>query len=401
MEVTVLDVRNAPTKPVLAIHAGSVRRQARLELNQPFVIPHPGTQPGPVQVTLFQQLASQVLRDDGRPEAFCSIPVRNTDGASSQVKIRVRRGDTLAASDDRALRAASGQDSMSITRDYLNQHQLQQRIQSLIQDVLREQPDDPYKYMLSMLRKSRETERKDPKAPSAAKPPLKPSPPQGGSPTRPQRPGPQPKNSAAATSGAAVPRPPEQPAPSGRPQRHLANQPKPAQGRGAGTARRKEELPKTQIGREARWAVMMALRAPLCLHTATLSKCSEVCKELSCDLAAVTLQAVREKLVGEVMDFTDVKSQAFAAIRKALSGAAQLLSHEYRAMVTRFSISLALQGALSGVIALGGTGSAGLPPRRASNEAVPKPIVALSAEPKWSEWLEIKTNPTKLSKSHS
>jgi len=147
----VLNVDNSPAKPVLAIHAGSVRRQAKLEVNHPFVIPHPGSQTGSVEVSLFQQLASHVLPDDGRPEAFCHIPVRKLDGTASQVKLRVRRGDLAFAADSPK---SPKFDSMGVTRDYLDYHQLQQRIQSLIQDVLREQPEDPYRYMLEQLRKA-------------------------------------------------------------------------------------------------------------------------------------------------------------------------------------------------------------------------------------------------------
>jgi hypothetical protein len=98
MEITVLDVtvpsgESPPTKPVLAIHAGSVRRQAKLEVNQPFVIPHPGSQCGPVEVSVFQQLASYVIDKEEKTESFCNIPVSKADGQSSQVQLRVRRGE--------------------------------------------------------------------------------------------------------------------------------------------------------------------------------------------------------------------------------------------------------------------------------------------------------------------
>merc|ERR1711879_876792 len=51
-------------------------------------------------------------------------------------------------------------DSTTATRDYLDHHQLQQRIQSLIQDVLREQPADPYRCMLEQLKKGRDQNNK-------------------------------------------------------------------------------------------------------------------------------------------------------------------------------------------------------------------------------------------------
>merc|ERR1712232_61988 len=43
--------------------------------------------------------------------------------------------------------------SMGQTKEYLNQHLLQQHIQVLIQDVLRQQPENPYEYMLEQLKR--------------------------------------------------------------------------------------------------------------------------------------------------------------------------------------------------------------------------------------------------------
>jgi len=142
-----------PLKPILAIHAGSVRRQAKLEVNRPFAIPHPGSLQCSVQVSLFAQLASQVLTDDGEDEAICTIPVRRPDGTASQVKLRVRRAGEGAA---KQAQGASKAEEAEVAREYLESHNLQQRIQTLIQDVLRVQPDDPYRFMLSQLRSSQD-----------------------------------------------------------------------------------------------------------------------------------------------------------------------------------------------------------------------------------------------------
>merc|ERR1719150_863492 len=86
----------------------------------------------------------------------CGIHVRDTDGEASRVKLRIRRNREALAANDKieTPKAPAAQDSVGVTRDYLDHHQLQQRIQSLIQDVLREQPDDPYRYTLEQLRRS-------------------------------------------------------------------------------------------------------------------------------------------------------------------------------------------------------------------------------------------------------
>eukprot|EP00434_Breviolum_minutum_P013689 symbB.v1.2.012068.t1/scaffold825.1/size159525/9 len=44
MEFTVVTTSNLPPKPILAVHAGSVRRQMKLEVNHPFILPDPGSQ---------------------------------------------------------------------------------------------------------------------------------------------------------------------------------------------------------------------------------------------------------------------------------------------------------------------------------------------------------------------
>eukprot|EP00928_Gymnodinium_smaydae_P029775 TRINITY_DN2232_c0_g2_i1.p1 TRINITY_DN2232_c0_g2~~TRINITY_DN2232_c0_g2_i1.p1 ORF type:complete len:365 (-),score=94.75 TRINITY_DN2232_c0_g2_i1:196-1290(-) len=194
MEVTVLEATNTPLKPVLAVRAESVFRQAKLEVNQPFIIPHPGSTSCTVEVSVFQQLATQNLPDDEKPEALCSIPVRRHDGTASEVSLRVTRGGGAVPT------KASSQDDIGATRTYLEHHQLQSRIQSLIQDVLREQPANPYKYMMESLKSSRSAAEKEeePKVPAAAAPPAAPAP-----------------EAASAPEEPLVPRPPAGPKPDG------------------------------------------------------------------------------------------------------------------------------------------------------------------------------------------
>jgi len=145
MEITVVQASDVPSKPVLALRAGLARRQAKLELEKPFEVACPDHPNATVEVTLFQQLASQVLPSE--PEALCSVPVRRPDGAASQVKLRVRRKGSVTN--------AAPQEASAAAKDYLEQHQLQQRIQDMIQEVLHAQPRDPYRFMLEQLRKER------------------------------------------------------------------------------------------------------------------------------------------------------------------------------------------------------------------------------------------------------
>ncbi|CAE7453078.1 unnamed protein product [Symbiodinium natans] len=58
MEFTVVTAANLPPKPVLAIHVGNVRRQIKLEVNHPFVLPDPGVKPAHVEA-LYETLPVQ------------------------------------------------------------------------------------------------------------------------------------------------------------------------------------------------------------------------------------------------------------------------------------------------------------------------------------------------------
>eukprot|EP00747_Dinoflagellata_sp_TGD_P020823 gnl/TRDRNA2_/TRDRNA2_128078_c0_seq1.p1 gnl/TRDRNA2_/TRDRNA2_128078_c0~~gnl/TRDRNA2_/TRDRNA2_128078_c0_seq1.p1 ORF type:complete len:151 (-),score=28.51 gnl/TRDRNA2_/TRDRNA2_128078_c0_seq1:184-636(-) len=136
------------------------------------------SKPGSVKLSVFQQLASQVLSFDGKDEVLCNIPVRKLDGASSQVRLRVRQGEP-------AKPQAATEEAMGL--NYLDTHQLNQRVQKLVEDIVREQPEDPYRYMVQQLRKTKEQEGKSSNV--EPKSPLVPKPPGGSAPSnRPQRP---------------------------------------------------------------------------------------------------------------------------------------------------------------------------------------------------------------------
>eukprot|EP00434_Breviolum_minutum_P031831 symbB.v1.2.028154.t1/scaffold2955.1/size66548/2 len=75
------------------------------------------------QVSVFQQLASQLLPEDGKEETKCTIPVRRPDGTATQVRLEIRRDAQEKPKDGQSI------------QDYLEHHKVQQRIQSLIQEI--------------------------------------------------------------------------------------------------------------------------------------------------------------------------------------------------------------------------------------------------------------------------
>lgn len=360
-----LEVTNPPTKPVLAIHAGSVRRQAKLEVNQPFVIPHPGSQTGPVEVSLFQQLASQVLPNDSTPEVFCNIPVRKLDGSSSEVKLCVRRGEAANAGKQQQKSA----DSMGVTRDYLDHHQLQQRIQSLIQDVLREQPENPYKYMLEQLRKTKGGNQTDAQEPPAAKPAAAPE-----------------ENVAP-----LVPRPPDMPKPQGKGGRN-SNAPKGARlSFGGMEVMPPEVIDKAEAMVAARFSVTSLLRMPQCQAAAVQSVRHSARKDAAKSMAMSVLDSVKTditKMMTEPLDSTTKKSMVRASLSCIYPSAAKLLSPEYHKAYTSWARYVAYRGA--GHIITGEERRAqGLDPEKRRGSALPTPIVFLASEggAAWGSWL--------------
>lgn len=117
-----------------------------MQLNKPFQVPLHGMEDNRIEVSLFEQLGTQTIPDADEVESVCNVPIRNPNGKCSQVKLRVRRGQQ---------RAFPGGKGAAGVEDYLNQHQLEARIQSLFELVLKKQPENPYRFMIQELRKDR------------------------------------------------------------------------------------------------------------------------------------------------------------------------------------------------------------------------------------------------------
>jgi hypothetical protein len=145
MEVTVLDAQSMPKKPVLVVRAGTSLRHFPMAVNSPFHVPRNGQEDNRINVSLYEQLGTQTILDADEPESTCNVPVRTPDGSCSQVKLRIRRGQTS--------NGATFKSSVIGAEDYLNHHQLEARLQSLFEIVLKKQPNNPYRCMIEELRK--------------------------------------------------------------------------------------------------------------------------------------------------------------------------------------------------------------------------------------------------------
>lgn len=355
LEFICLDAANLPPKPVLAVKTGTVRRQVKLEVNHPFVVPDPGPSSVQVEVALFQQLASQLLPDEGSADNTCAIPVRRPNGTASQVKLSIHRGASSSAS---ASKAATEDDTMGVTKDYLDQHHLQQRVQGLIQDVLREQPEDPYRYMLTQLRKVQAGEEALPELPLKEGAPL----------------------AAAAAAAAAekppeeplVPRPPDKPKPSGA-------RPAPAAGRQI----------KAQVETKG-WSLSKHV-VRCVLESSRIRKLGEssirlgVAKQESVGMTTSILEQARERAVKRALGGPTPKDMAKILIRSSIKTAAVYLSKEYTRALTKWSVSYFLHQAVKSI---GDSGNAdGILIEETVDTKAPKPIVFLDTSASWAEWL--------------
>lgn len=139
-----LEARNVPKKPVIAVRAGSSLRHAEMALNKPFKVPLHGLEDHRIKVSLYAQLGTQTISDADEAESVCNVPVRTPDGKCSQVKLRVRRGQQ---------RWGVNSKSAAGVEEYLSTHQLEARIQGLFESVLKKQPDNPYRFMIEELQK--------------------------------------------------------------------------------------------------------------------------------------------------------------------------------------------------------------------------------------------------------
>eukprot|EP00929_Paragymnodinium_shiwhaense_P095492 TRINITY_DN5665_c0_g1_i1.p1 TRINITY_DN5665_c0_g1~~TRINITY_DN5665_c0_g1_i1.p1 ORF type:complete len:329 (+),score=84.62 TRINITY_DN5665_c0_g1_i1:106-1092(+) len=327
MEVTVLEAQGPPSRPVLAVSSGAVRRQAKLQVNQPFVIPHPRGKSS-IEVSLFQQLACQVLPESACDEAVCSIPVRRPDGGSSQVKLRLSRSDSLPAKEAKPSPLPSPpveqfpskppveDEEAARTRQYLEQHQLQYCIQGLIQDVLQEQPTDPYRYMLQQLRRC-----------------------QGGGDVR----APVPTVEAATQNAARIeeqsklmPHPPAGPKPGG-----------PGGRRRPGSQSETEQQEQQQRTMVARCVLGVVLRAPEVLKAGEDGLRQEAQLAAATRLTERIMGASRERVVREAASGSSKSHQVAAILHLAYDGAAQYLSPQARRATNQLMRSLCYQGAVA------------------------------------------------------
>jgi len=416
MEITILDSVKLPEKPVLTVRVGSVRRQAKLEVSQPFVIPHPGTTSCDVEVAVYEQLATHSLSGD-KIETDCIIPVQQLNGASSLVKLNVKRRLAATLSDDKVNNAL---DDIGMTREYLERHKLQQHIQSLIQDVLRDQPTEPYKHMIAQLKDVQRERRGEPVARPQKLPPITvprpakaepPSPEPSKSATSPSQPAPAPVESAQplapATTGkdeksaAAAPvearplepKPPTSPKPPGDSGTYGGRKLKPTAPEGGDNStveRGKQRMVTTEFDDTitiARQILRMVMRSPPCLQVAAEVFRQAERRKMTEMICGNVFANAYDKVVKKAELEASPRHQAKALLRLSLTGAAVLCSSEYKQSVVKMSCSFIFRSAFN-VISKQDEWAEECICAIEGHEYLPTPFVKLTSEGSWGQWLK-------------
>lgn len=327
MEFTVVSAANLPPKPVLAVHAGDVRRQIKLEVNHPFVLPDTGSKPAHVEVSIYQQLASQLLPEDGHSETACTIPVRRPDGTPTHVKLQVQREEW---------HKAKAKDSQCV-QDYLETHKVQQRIQNLIQDVLREAPDDPYQFMLQQLRESQA---------STSRPSFR-------------------------SKEPLVPHPPDKPKPPG-------SRPAPAAGRML-------TAPKVHVDKSA-WRPSMhiirsVLESPRCREIGLESILHGVCAKASRGMSRCIMERACTTVASEASGVSELRAIAGSIVRANLATAQHMVKLQKTGILTKWAIRCVLVSAIQRL------GSSSDYVGCLDQHTSPQDLVSLKTTSSWAEWL--------------
>lgn len=356
MEVTILDAANLPPQAVLVINTGSIRGQVKLQVNQPFVLTSPDSSSA-VEVSLFQQIATQHMVDEGKNKAHCSIPFQRADGVDSQVELQIRREQQAS---NGTTHCPPNKDMVGVVTGYLSKHKLTEKFENLIQDVLQEQPDDPFKCMLDALKRARsvdattivardtcEQEKMGKNACSKA----------NGCDTA----------SATLPRQPLIPRPPEGPPP--------ARKRRPPDGlhKAAGTSIC-TGCPCEKKVSVAKVVITHVMHSPSVQKAAQESVREVVRKEVSHALATKILASARARVEVNKMGLDNVGMVAQDTNCHTLENCSSCTSNQYLKALARFSVSMLLRGAASAMASQEHLQEANLSLEEGRERSVPAPI---------------------------
>lgn len=159
MEVQVIHAENVPEGSLLSIRAGTTRRQAGADPQQRFRFPK-GQEAvsDPLKIDVLSPLGGSRLVLKGGEERY-TVPIKSADGSRTmnitlEVKGAVVNGMKLPSAIPSPIKESQekgegGRRHLAAlqAREYLDEHSVLQVVQSLLQDICKKRPKDPWQYM--------------------------------------------------------------------------------------------------------------------------------------------------------------------------------------------------------------------------------------------------------------
>ncbi|CAE7825710.1 unnamed protein product, partial [Symbiodinium necroappetens] len=157
MEVLLKDTKGVSPETIISIRAGSTRRQVPVSLaDKPFKFPCQLSECGAIKVDFMTVTASAraILRPEGEQDVQLKMVKKSSseeavpaEEAEVSLLVRSSSGEGASTAVSAEERAAKKRGLASATEEYLSKHGVLTFIQGVLQGVIRDRPEDPYKYV--------------------------------------------------------------------------------------------------------------------------------------------------------------------------------------------------------------------------------------------------------------
>ncbi|CAE7368396.1 unnamed protein product [Symbiodinium sp. CCMP2456] len=157
MEVLLKDTKGVSPETIISIRAGSTRRQVPVSLaDKPFKFPCQLSECGAIKVDFMTVTASAraILRPEGEQDVQLKMVKKSSseeavpaEEAEVSLLVRSSSGEGASTAVSPEERAAKKRGLASATEEYLSKHGVLTFIQGVLQGVIRDRPEDPYKYV--------------------------------------------------------------------------------------------------------------------------------------------------------------------------------------------------------------------------------------------------------------
>lgn len=145
VEVSILSHTGIPQDAVLSIRAGSARKQAAIGSGKPFRLPHLSVQESPVKIDIMQCIGTAYLCVKPGEERYQAV--FQTGGCQPMVcelGVRPTPGEDSDRRDEPAPEASPCSED---AQQYLDRHGIVPFVQAVLQTVIKERPEDPFKHV--------------------------------------------------------------------------------------------------------------------------------------------------------------------------------------------------------------------------------------------------------------